>query len=205
MQKDDSTMKKLKLSFKGERTYIQGTNLYTAVTEAVKDIFVQDRPWINYIAFRQFAQSGCTIVLGSDSLVSFPIVGHFACQTGEGKIKGQIYETFEMIEKRLPFNEEQMNNTAVIEEKSIIQFRRAGFLAIEEIVFLTKHLHNSLLPPKQGQWVFTQIDLIAPFSNDDNVLYAIHLKQNIANRITISEIEENGHILGKINFSIGKL
>lgn len=203
MQKNGSTIRKLELSFKGERDYIQGTNLYTAVTEAVKDIFVQDRPWINYIAFRQFARSGCTIALGGEPLASFPLVGHFACQKSEGKIKGQIYETFELIEKRLPFNEEQMIKTAVIEEKSIMQSKRAGFLAIEEVVFLTKHLHNSLLPPKQGKWFFAQIDLMAPFSNDDTALYAIHLKQNIANRMTISEIEENGHILGKINFSIG--
>jgi hypothetical protein len=73
---------------------------------------------------------------------------------------------------------------------------------VEEVVCLTKLLHNTLLPLEEGKWMFSGIDLNRPFSDNPETPFEVTLVQNLAGRLTVSEIRQAGQLTGKIKFIV---
>lgn len=194
------------VSFRGDRNYIQGSYLYAAVSDILKETFDDKNIWIDYIIFRKFIASSCSIILTDDKKsANKEICSDFTAQTGKTKLRGHIIETGSKIKLRVPFDEEKILSHAIIGGETILQKKRTEYHPIEEIVSLTKYLHNSLVPISNGKWIFSCLELSRPFKENENVLYKIGLKQNLANRMTISEIEEAGTLIGKIQFAVARI
>lgn len=192
----------LNLLFKGERDYHQGGDLYNAVQEIAEN-FLGKKAWVDHIIFRGFAQYTCELVLSEPNTITMESVrAKCTIRHGEKLIIGTILETKNKVMGRYPFDENLVIKEAVLEGQCISQKNRTGFSAIEEIIVLTKFLHNRLLPAQSGRWIFSQLDLTEPFSIDKACCYAIELKQNLANRMTVSDIKQHDKIIGKIRFTV---
>jgi hypothetical protein len=125
-------------------------------------------------------------------------------QTGEKLLQGTIIATGEPVTERIDFDEERIEVTADVTDKTICQQQRAGFTPVEEVVCLTKLLHNTLLPLEEGKWMFSGIDLNRPFSDNPETPFEVTLVQNLAGRLTVSEIRQAGQLTGKIKFIVFK-
>lgn len=192
----------LNLIFKGERDYLQGGDLYTIVQKNAANIF-GTKAWINHIVFRGFARNACELILGEiKDVVDMESVRAKCTVQHDGQIvNGIIIETKNPITDKYPFDEGQVAKAAVLEGQSIRQKNRAGFSAIEEIIVLTKILHNQLIPVQPRRWIFSQLDLTEPFATEQQCLYTIKLKQNLAGRMTVSQILQDAKIIGTIRFT----
>ena len=67
---------------------------------------------------------------------------------------------------------------------------------------LTKYLHNIILPPEKGRWVFSGIDLKIPLPVEDDACFYVVLVQNLAGRMTISKIQQGDRDIGTIKFIV---
>ncbi len=195
----------LKLQYKGERNYIRGSDIYNAAMDIVQTM-LDDQAWINHIVFRGFARNSCDLILEAPKDYSKKAIRAVCTIKHKEKlIPAIIVETNNKINERYGFDENIVLNEVVLQKKSIFQNRRAGFSAIEEIIVLTKHLHNKLIPIQQGRWIFSQLDLIEPFTINNEYCYSIELKQNLANRMTVSNIIEGDRHIGQIRFTVSSI
>ncbi len=192
----------LNLRFKGDRNYYQGGDIYNAVQEIVRN-HLDKHAWLKHIAFRGFARNVCELVLGEASQAKGEFI-RAQCEivSGNQSVSAVIIETEKKCADRYPFDENQVITRAALHDKDISQTSRAGFTPIEEVIVLTKYLHNKLFPAKDGRWIFSQLDLLEPFSSDPSNCYAIKLKQNLANRMTIADIIQDDRTIGKIRFTV---
>lgn len=197
---------KIDIPFKGNRKYLHGTSFYHAVTETIETIYNESGVWLSRIVFRGFAKNECTIIVNPEkSRHPSSVKAMFSAKVNSETIKGLIVETDKKIKSRIEYNEDLITKSAIINEETVFQRERTDFSAIEEIVALTKRLHYHLIPEPKGKWVFSQLDLTQPFSDNREILYSIGIKQNLANKMTVSEVKENDTPIGKIRFTVAAI
>lgn len=193
----------LPLRFKGKRQYLQGGDIYDAVMSITKDLF-GEKAWVDFIVFRSFARKSCEVIFAKDEKMAVDnAIARFTAKIEEHNLNGVVVETERAVEGRYEYDEDKIIQTASINKQCITQVERAGFTAIEEVIALTKSLHYDQIPIEQGQWVFTQLDLTSPFAAE-SLPFSIELKQNLAGKMTISEVKEDGVMIGKIRFTVAK-
>ena len=192
----------LKVSLKGQRNYIQSSDLYLALDSVARERFGPSA-WLSSLAFRELIESRCELILSEDGELP-ALHGQASCtiEVLGNTFTGDIVATGKPISHRTPFDESLIEHSSYISREKISQKHRAGFTAIEEVVGLTKYLLNTILPPKKKRWVFSRIDLKTPFSAADDVCFDVMLSQNLAGRMTISTIQQSGMDIGKIQFVV---
>jgi len=193
---------KLNLGFKGNRNYIQGGDIFNAIQTIAREV-VEENAWVKHIAFRGFAKNACDFILDRIENVPGNLV-RATCNISFNKklIPAVIIETQEKITKRYPFDESKITKESLITGSAIKQISRAGYTDIEEIVALTKFLHNQILPVEHKRWIFSQLDLNIPLQLNEIERFTIDIKQNLGNRMTVSEISQHDNIVGKIKFTV---
>ncbi len=190
----------LDFDFKGERDYIQGPDIYNFVNKEVQKKFGMES-YVTSISYKGFFKSQILMSIGETSQNDSESIGSFKFRSIDGSIKcGELRESNVSPTGRKPYNEENILKNSQIEDKCIFQRKRAGFSSLEEIVSLTKALHNKLFPSDK-KWIFVQLELNKPI-NEIESLYKVHLKKNLGNKYTRSTIEENGNEIGWIGFSL---
>ncbi len=194
---------KLPLRFKGKREYLQGGDIYDGVISSTKELF-GEKAWVDFMVFRSFARKSCEVIFARDQKINVDnAFARFTAKIGEDNLNGVVIETESAVEGRYEYDEDKIIQTASINKQCITQVERAGFTAIEEVIALTKNLHYDQIPIEQGQWVFTQLDLTSPFATE-SLPFSVEIKQNLADKMTISEIRENDVPIGKIRFTVAK-
>lgn len=192
----------LEFKFKGKRHYLQSSDLYLIVESVAKRRFGA-ACWVSALNFRDLLKTKCEIFFfENNDLPVDECPALFTVRLPDSSISGAILPTTEPVVDRVEFDESPVAQSATIAEKEIIQKFRVGYTAIEELVSLTKCLHNSILPPKNGRWVFSGIGLDCPFSADPDACFNVSLVQSLANRLTVSEIQHGGRYLGTIKFIV---
>ena len=153
------------LNFKGSRRYIQGGSLYDAVDELAKRVCSSDC-WVSNIVFRGFALGACAVCFGNEKPVG-DVVARFSLK-GAGELKsGVVIKVDGSIEDRVEYDESWVTKFSSITEQSVVQKKSTEFTSIEEVVSLTKYLHNECFPLEDGKWVFVQLDLDHKFSENE--------------------------------------
>ncbi len=192
----------LDIKLKGARSYVHSSDLYLTLDCVAKERFGPSA-WLSSLSFRELIETRCQLILPEDGEVS-ALHGQATCtiEISGNTLAGLIVATGETITQRIPFDEALIERSADISQKKIIQRHRAGFTAIEEMVALTKYLHNIILPPEKGRWVFSGIDLKIPLPVEDDACFYVVLVQNLAGRMTISKIQQGDRDIGTIKFIV---
>ncbi len=186
--------------FKGERTYVQGPDLFDAVAlalESMGDGYVQG------LTFRSFTNKQCQIFVGNFERCRGKVIceGQWRSNcTGELK-KYRVCEANEPVSIRQPFEEEKMVEGGKIVEDGISGPYASQFTIIENVVALTKKFHNEKFPLSEGKWVFGQIVLNERLP-DSCGLIQIENHQNIKDRFSRNRIVLDGHLVGEIRFIV---
>jgi len=189
----------LSLGFKGERTYIQGGDIYDAVTAGIRE--VDESSYVEHLAFRQFARGDCDLVWHK------PDAGKRLVGQGKVSFAGDrrpfwIVESSREAVGRRTFDEESIVQPAVSDGQRITLRVRSAYTPIEEIIALTKRLAYELTPDVEGKWVFGQLDLRSAIADDYQEL-SIWQKNLIAGKFSVNEIEIDGACVGNIRFIVG--
>ena len=97
----------LGLRFKGERTYLHGSDIYEAVSRAVRQQ-PDEKAWVSSLALRRTARTGCRLLYGeyegdSDNIIAtFRVLGSGQCSMGT------VIETGRKVGGRYDYNEGQV-------------------------------------------------------------------------------------------------
>ncbi|MEN3943438.1 hypothetical protein WJU23_19210 [Prosthecobacter sp. SYSU 5D2] len=194
----------LELPFRGERTYLHGTDLHQAIVAALG----ADLPAGPVsITFHSLLKQLPDLVCSTDSLRHLrddpTFRGEVRFGSGDAVLNAALLESTRPATERKICNENEVAAAAVVDEtakSATLEADGPGNL-IERIVFLNKHLHLKLLPHLSPKWLFARLELSAPLPAEAPQQLSLVLKQVLGNRFTRSDILFDGQRFGSISFS----
>jgi hypothetical protein len=196
----------VELRFKGDRTYIHGTDVYASAVDCLQ----QQWPGIDgrcRFSFHRVTSHPLLALLDTfqngrpkpDNCVSDMHV------TG-GRNEASIWfvERKGTITGRYAYDEDAVVKDCIASQRSISRAGPSNYTAIETIVAMTKRLHNVVALPAQGKWLFTRLDLTRLLRAHDADDLSITLASEPKSSLTRSNIAAHGEQLGFIFFSVGR-
>lgn len=190
----------LEFCFKGNRTYIHGTDIYNKILKVLENK-------INYgrfdLSFHGIARSNIAISSikpTDESLIKF------ACKysdiDNEQKILYGI-ENGHQIDCRYPYLEENISKTSELNilNETVLLEEDTSYTFVENAVALNKFLLENLFPTVSGKWYFTRLELKEIVTEKIYPLQ-INFKANFNFKLTKSEIFINDKSIGFIYFSL---
>ncbi len=186
--------------FKGNRTYIHGTDLFQGVCDFMGS---RSAGYLKEMSFRLFGDKQCAIQFSPPNSSEARVISQGRWHdTGAGSdVKFWVIEQGDPVENRYEFDEDALCAGASIDEDKIQHSCNPAFLLIENIVALTKLFHNSQLPLDSGKWVFGQIILQEPLPESCETIQ-IENYQNIKNRFSRNRVLLDGQQVGEIRFIV---
>lgn len=199
----------LNFKFKGNRNYIHGTDMYNLIIEQlIEKCFISFDSKFK-ISIHQFARNQCDLIFSKESDSSFFIpenqIAEFEILHNEHKIIGYLTEVDRVIDCRIPFNEDIIENLSTIDNFTITMkddISGFGYSPIEITVLMAKKLHYNNYPLSEGKWIFVKLDLTRLFKNNDSDKIKINMIHNFKNQLTKSEIYVENFLIGYIYFSV---
>ena len=192
----------LEVLYKGDRTYLQGGDLYTA--SAVRCEAACGPGFLEQLAFRSFAAKETTLHLGTPGSNDRAFATGRYRTASEERIEFFLQEGEGDVPGRYPFDEEHLVSGARIEveRKHASLDRVEGYSPIEHFIALTKKLHYALKPDVQGKWVFSGLEIDRALSEDTRC-FEVTIQRLISGRFSRSTIRLDGHEAGTIQFMVG--
>ena len=194
---------KLEFKYKGNRTYIHGTDIYTHVLKLFEDTYGMAKDI--KLSFHKIANTNLEIDIlrkgdkGYDySECAF--IMELISDSGEYVVAG--IPTSENIVERYAYDEEKIVETCIFnnEEKWINLKDRLPYHNIEIIVAMNKALLSQLLP-EPGKWYFGKLHVHQDINKMDSNDIKVQLIRNIGSKITKSLILMDDQPSGEIYFT----
>jgi hypothetical protein len=196
----------LSLCFKGERSYLQGGDIYNAV-----GAFLQGRGETEIsepmIVFHKLAAHQLTAELVGDGKsydsVEEP-VAHLAYTVNGERRKLAVCETTEEINCRNPYPEETITHPATVdlETKIIYLTEPMPYSDIEIATALNKELLKKLYPENPGKWYLTRFQATGYSKHTPYRSFEVKLEHNLNFKLTKSSILIDNRLYGYIFFSL---
>ena len=200
-------MLKLNIPFKGNRPYLNGASFFDEITKLVAEIESLKNFYLHRIIFRRFTDSICFLSLIRPQNSS-KVVGEGDLVYADQNLKTHFWvveSEFKTL-KREAYDEDRIINNSVIDlaTKSIgLKIEEDLGTGIEVIVALTKLLHNSLAPTKNGKWLFVQIELNKKLPSFFSSI-EVRIDSMIGSRFSQSLIILDDIRIGMIKFAVGQ-
>ncbi len=189
---------RLRLSFKGDRNYLHGTDIVPAILELsgpARDVHVQiykmtthalTAHWIDEVKLSELRREKRLCILMSYSDVE-----------GKPKFVGVTEDMTTGITESRPYDEARVVQSSVQDGHMISQSDGPTGTFFERIVALNKVLLNQL--EGVSPWLFTGVELSR--IPDDRTAISIELTNKIGQRLFKSSITADDEIVGSIMFS----
>jgi hypothetical protein len=197
--------KSLALSYKGSRQYLHGTDIFNILAEAAPEITNDHEAYVDRLILRRFAKMACEVTTEQPAELS-KAIGQVRFKTPHDSSHQDAWlvETDISVSARYPFDEDKLlANVSLVEDRRTACLPiHSEYTPIDDVVILTKYLHYALYPKIPGQWLFGQLDLLEPLSDNYQTL-VIQMKNHIANRFSVNDILIDGRRIGTIRFIVG--
>jgi hypothetical protein len=195
----------LEFRFKGDRTYVHGTDMYNAMLGELLTSY----PAITISPLRftvhRPATLQCHLLVGEPGeTLAKPAsaVTELTTHVAEGRISAWLFEVDAPVTERYPYDEDRVETVCICHDSSIAIHQDSGYTPIETAVAMTKLLHRRLYPPDMGKWLFTRLELQRPLAGADTSRFAIHFLEDLGRgRLTKSKIQVGSERIGQIYFS----
>ena len=193
----------LHIPFKGERTYLQGGDLFDAAFEVAAANFesaVSDFE----ISFHDMSTSGVTMVLEAEDIDS-----NTAQARGNFTIDGERFPYFLVSNGvpaagRVPFPEEELVEklTFDFDEQCAVLSEPSPYTPMETWVSMIKALHQRLIDDRDGKWIFVRAKIKGydPKASPKN--YCVKLATRLGHKLTRNEVWLDGEQKGEVFFSL---
>lgn len=194
---------KYSFSFKGNRDYIQGSDIIDSSLALLSEDF-------NLLEIESFKYSGHEMlkrnaigILDSlpqeaiNSLIVFEYLGlfHYLSIMDDGRV----------INSKVDFSEEYISKNLIINESSCEMQYDPNFTLTEQLVSMNKHFLQEVIS-KEGKWIITKLEYLKITEEirrpRASSLLKIQLERNMQNKLTRSTIKYNNNNLGTIFFSL---
>jgi len=184
--------------FKGSRTYVHGTDIYTQLTEyfgsGIKKID---------LAFHGITVKNLSFYETKTDDMDIKVT--FRCQLENGKrIKLFGIENNTNVNCRYEYMEEEIVRHSSVDRTTerISLITQTEYNFIEHIVAMNKALLENLYPDLNGKWYFTRLQLPYPAAMENINSLILEFKSNFQFKLTKTAIFVNNENLGYIYFSL---
>ena len=183
--------------FKGERSYVSGADVTLGILMFLSFRYGSDAT-LSAVKLRSFSRHELVILTG-DFESSDDIVATFKYDYQGSVMPGYLVSPKKEVIQRISFDESLVAGDTMSYKDRLISHKVSVFGFIEDVVILTKRLHNKLFPESE-KWILSQLDF-AEQVPDDYIDIEIKIIHNIKNKFTVSNIIVNGDFVGKIGFT----
>ena len=192
----------LEFCFKGNRTYVHGTDIYNKIVEILNNDMKDTK--ID-LSFHGVAKKN---ILLSNKKPEDENLIKFVCKyTGENNERKILYgmERNHNITCQYTYPEEEICQLSDLdlENKEINLNKDTSYSFIENSVALNKYLLENLFPDVNGKWYFTRLQLLDVTTKKTYPLKLV-LKANFNFKLTKTEIFISDKSMGYIYFSLVK-
>ena len=197
----------LTFSFKGNRTYVHGTDIcaalndYIAVHIGINDVRNFD------VFFHKIIHKNLKleVVKNTDVIEKEQAAATATFMKNDERYVLLLSESDPEITRRTEYPEELITNACNVyaERKSIALAEPLDFTVFEILIPMTKALHQTLFPDVKGKWFFTRLQtarLLA--TREPYKMITIKHLNNFKYKLTKNEITINDKTVGNIFFSL---
>lgn len=193
------------VAYRGVRTYVHSTTLYTELTAAAAALGLALDGAID-MRFKQAITS--TVEMHFDGEVELPEANvapiRFAVESGDRTVFGRIVGTDKPVTDRKPYDESGIWDIAKIDGRSVSLSGGRGYAPIEVVTSLCALLHNTIFKPPAGRrWLLARLSLRRPLRPTDAVEMKIAITHAIGRTMTRSNITASEGVIGTLDFMVG--
>ncbi len=193
------TVLPLRLWFKGERTYVHGTDLFNALAEAAGIARASAGADLRLSLHHPITRGVEAVRLSPGTPPEFRPAALLEVQRGSGRTVWAVRETDDRVAERRPYDEAAVTAGAVIEGEDVIQQTATPYTLIERVVALNKRLLDHAGPAGAGGWWFSRLEL-GPLPSPAAAL-RLHRATDLGGRLVKSHIHADGERVGAIYFT----
>ena len=189
------------IPFRGNRDYLQGTDLFSEVTKWIRQTLRDPEAYLSSITFNRMCQHAALGVLG-DSDENSRAFGSFTYESSQSPKTGHGYlvETIHPVKHREVYSEDLLQSSAELIFRGVESRLKVPeqYNAIQAIVGLTKMLcyHNST---GSGRWLFARLDLTGVLGQRIEMV-ELKLIRLIDERYAVVSVTADEKAIGKIRF-----
>jgi hypothetical protein len=195
----------VRLCFKGDRTYLHGTDVYEAAVERLRAEWPGLDGRCRFLFHRLARRPLAALVDRFAPGVARPNGCAAEMHVTGGPVEASVWfvERDGAVDCRHPYDEDAVVRGVTLSANEISLAEPPPNRAIEVVVALTKRLHYAALAPAAGRWLFVRLDLRRLLRPGDARGVAVRLAGPARAALTRSEIVVRGEPLGSIYFSVG--
>lgn len=201
------TEKIINFQFKGNRTYVQGPDIYDGMLWVVREYIGEYPSNIKGSFHRLLNCNGiCRIYEDDKTLDHGSFFAYFNLLIRKTTYQASILTTDTQISSSYEYNEEKVLFGISLKDMEIGMLAKSNYTYMEQLVAMTKKLHISQYPEVKGHWLFTKIqirDVIDPHLFPGCEL-KVKIENNFHYRLTQSSIRLDNMPIGNIWFSLKK-
>ena len=198
----DGVERRLNLQFKGDRTYLQGPDMFNETLRWLTSTAGAELKDIDF-SFHRLAHRQLTATADTPRSDSNPVA---VCAFTVNDVRRKVYlvETDQPVTGRYPYPEDE-----IVRPLDIDHDRHSGVLRgptpyseIEVWVAITKALHMSTLPDRKGKWLFVRGRLPKFVHKAHAPERTLTIAAGLGGRLTRTEVLLDGVTAGEIYFSL---
>jgi hypothetical protein len=190
--------------FKGDRTYVHGTDMFAEVLMVARRCLGADPEEIagSFHALLD-KEARLRIFLEEADSVADDAVAVLRLTVEGRKYRAELTPGDPPVASSYPYDDEDVVVGAVVEGKTITMASKENYTYIEQIVALTKKLHHAVYPDVRDKWLFSKIDLrgrVDPAAYAGRTI-AVVAQKNFQNRLSQCAIRVDDEPVGRIYFT----
>lgn len=197
-------LKDLDLSFKGNRNYLHGTDIFDTLLAWLREQGFEIIEGLD-LSFHQIATSALRAELDVADAQDAKNAALLSFTSQGSRHRVSLRETGEAVTGRRPYPEDLLVAGAEFDASAQtirVENCLPGYSAIEYWIALTKAMHLRVLPHVSGKWLFVRARLPRLDARLDCVHPAVRLTANYQDKLTRSEVSLDGRKFGDIYFSL---
>jgi len=193
----------LDFCFKGNRTYIQGPDIFDAVVESISNEFSTIRD-IKYSAHEMLHKNATMYMTNKVIKSNYPVINSVVNFISDDiKYYAVVCENDKPIECSVDYSEEIVENNSRILDNSISFKNVLSDSYTEIVVSMNKYFLNKTVK-EDGKWIVTKFDYfeLVDISSIVNKEIRLELLQNFNNKLTKSLLFLDDKEVGHLYFSL---
>jgi hypothetical protein len=197
----------LHFRFKGERTYVHGTDIYNAIVNAVAAEFAGRRLTDLRVTFHAFIHRPCCTLFitpdkeESEALGRCPV--HWVMHVDDTVTYLKLEESEEQAPEhyeRYPYDEARLLRRCQRQGREMRLCSSSPYTFIETVVAMNKALLRELYSDAPGRWAFTRLELDEPYDFTED----LNVTLERPGRLQMSALRYREKKLGNLYFSAAR-
>lgn len=195
----------LEFCFKGNRTYVQGPDIFDAVVDILnKEFIIEDITNIKYAAHEMLHKNANLYITENFDKTDFDIINSvITFKINNKKMTAIVSENDDTIKNSTEYSEEIVRTKSTLSNNCITFSNELDTSLTEIIVSMNKYFLQQTIP-ENGKWIVTKFEYrnLTDLVKIKNKELKLELTNNFNNKLTKSTVIVDTLVVGYLYFSL---